>query len=67
MGNIFKLNADTSKVLSQELLDHLLEQFPLGNSGAARPLCSIMEEFWPSRRKLNVVELFAIFRLSERQ
>ena len=26
------MNADTSKVLNYELLSHLLEQFPLGNS-----------------------------------
>ena len=30
--SLFKLNADASKVLSQELLDHLLKQFPLGSS-----------------------------------
>ena len=28
----YSLNADASKVLSDELLNHLLEQFPLGNS-----------------------------------
>ena len=30
--HVFKLNADNSKVLSQDLLNHLLEQFPLGHS-----------------------------------
>ena len=64
--NLFKFNADTSKVLSQELLDHLLEQFPLGNSTIHG------EEHWMrvlyngrmlakgTGANLNVVELFAI-------
>ena len=30
--HVFKLDADNSKVLSNDLLEHLLEQFPLGHS-----------------------------------
>ena len=64
--NLFKFNADTSKVLTQELLDHLLEQFPLGNSLIHG------EDHWmrvlyngrmlakETGANLNVVELFAI-------
>ena len=64
--NLFKFNADTSKVLSQELLDHLLGQFPLGGSTIHG------EDHWmrvlyngrmlakETGANLNVVELFAI-------
>ena len=64
--SLLDLNADTSKVLSQELLDHLLEQFPLGNSLIHG------EDHWmhvlyngrmlakETGANLNVVELFAI-------
>ena len=72
MGNIFKLNADTSKVLSQELLDHLLEQFPLGSSTVHG------EDHWlrvlyngrilakETGANLNVVELFAVIHDCQR-
>ena len=64
--SLFDLNPDESKVLSQELLDHLLKQFPLGDSIIHG------EEHWmrvlyngrilakETGANLNVVELFAI-------
>ena len=70
--SLFNLNADTSKVLSQELLDHLLEQFPLGNSLIHG------KEHWmrvlyngrilakETSANLNVVELFAIIHDCQR-
>ena len=72
MRNIFKLNADTSKVLSQRLLDHLLEQFPLGSSkvhGADHWLRvlhngRILAE--ETGANLNVVELFAVIHDCQR-
>ena len=70
--SLFKLNADTSKVLSQELLDHLLKQFPLGSSTIHG------EDHWmrvlyngrmlakETGANLNVVELFALIHDCQR-
>ena len=64
--SLFDLKADESKVLSQDLLDHFLGQFPLGSSIIHG------EEHWmrvlyngrmlakETGANLNVVELFAI-------
>ncbi len=69
---IFDLNADKSKVLSQDLLNHLLGQFPLGKSTIHG------EDHWmrvlyngrllakETAANLNVVELFAIFHDCQR-
>ena len=69
---VFDLNADKSKVLSQDLLNHLLDQFPLGNSTIHG------EDHWmrvlyngrmlakETAANLNVVELFAIFHDCQR-
>ncbi len=70
--SLFDLNADESKVLSQDLLDHLLGQFPLGSSIIHG------EEHWmrvlyngrmlanETDANLNVVELFAIIHDCQR-
>ena len=64
--SLFKFNADTSKVLTQELLNHLLEQFPLGNSTLhgedhwMRVLFNGRTLAKETGANLNVVELFAI-------
>ena len=70
--SLFKLNADASKVLSQELLDHLLKQFPLGSSTIHG------EDHWmrvlyngrmlakETGANLNVVELFALIHDCQR-
>ena len=64
--NVYKLNAINSNVLSEELLNYLLEQFPLGNSSIHG------EDHWmrvlyngrllakETGANLNVVELFAV-------
>ena len=69
---LFELDANNSKVLSQDLLDHLLEQFPLGHSTIHG------EDHWmrvlyngrmlarENRANLNVVELFAIIHDCQR-
>ena len=69
---VFKLDADNSKVLSRDLLEHLLEQFPLGHSTIHG------EDHWmrvlyngrmlarENRANLNVVELFAIIHDCQR-
>ena len=70
--SLFKLNADASKVLSQELLDHLLKQFPLGSSTIHG------EDHWmrvlyngrmlakETGANLKVVELFALIHDCQR-
>ena len=70
--SLLNLNADTSKVLSQELLDLLVQQFPLGNSQIHG------KEHWmrvlyngrllaeQTHANLNVVELFAIIHDCQR-
>ena len=68
----FNLNADKSKVLSQELLDHLLEQFPLGNSLIhgkehwMRVLYNGRMLAKETSANLNVVELFAVIHDCQR-
>ena len=69
---LFKLDADNSQVLSQDLLEHLLGQFPLGHSTIHG------EDHWmrvlyngrmlarENRANLNVVELFAIIHDCQR-
>ena len=64
--NIFSLNANNSKVLTEELFNHLLKQFPLGNSTIHG------EKHWlrvlyngrllakETGANLNIVELFAV-------
>ena len=70
--SLFKLNADASKVLSQELLDHLLKQFPSGSSTIHG------EDHWmrvlyngrmlakETGANLKVVELFALIHDCQR-
>ena len=64
--NIYKLNAINSNVLSEELLNYLLEQFPLGNSiihGRGhwlRVLYNGRLLAKETKANLNVVELFAV-------
>ena len=69
---LFKLDADNSQVLSQDLLEHLLGQFPLGHSTIHG------EDHWmrvlyngrmlarETGANLNVVELFAIIHDCQR-
>ena len=68
----YSLNADTSKVLSNELLIHLLEQFPLGNSvihGEGHWMRVLFNGRLLANKtgaNLNVVELFAIMHDCQR-
>ena len=70
--SLFRYDANNSKVLSEDLLQHLLEQFPLGHSTIHG------EDHWKrvlyngrmlareTRANLNVVELFAIIHDCQR-
>ena len=68
----YSLNADTSKVLTDELLHHLLEQFPLGNSVIhgeghwMRVLYNGRMLAKETGANLNVVELFAVLHDCQR-
>ena len=68
----YSLNADTSKVLSNELLNHLLEQFPLGNSiihGKGHWMRVLYNGRMIAKEtgaNLNVVELFAVMHDCQR-
>ena len=68
----YSLNTDTSKVLTDELLSHLLEQFPLGNSiihGEGhwmRVLYNGRMIANETGANLNVVELFAVMHDCQR-
>ena len=68
----YSLNADTSKVLTDELLNHLLEQFPLGNSiihGKGHWMRVLYNGRMLTKEtgaNLNVVELFAVMHDCQR-
>ena len=69
---LFELDANNSKVLSQDLLQHLLEQFPLGYSiihGRDHWMRVLYNGRMLAREtgaNLNVVELFAIIHDCQR-
>ena len=68
----YSLDADTSKVLTDELLHHLLEQFPLGNSVIhgeghwMRVLYNGRMLAKETGANLKVVELFALIHDCQR-
>ena len=68
----YSLNADTSKVLTDELLYHLLKQFPLGNSiihGKGHWMRALYNGRMLAREtgeNLNVVGLFAVMHDCQR-
>ena len=68
----YNLNADTSNVLTDELLNHLLEQFPLGNSiihGKGHWMRVLYNGRMIAKEtgaNINVVELFAVFHDCQR-
>ena len=68
----YTLNANSSKVLTEGLLNHILEQFPLGNSvihGAGHWMRVLYNGRMLAKEtgaNLNVVELFAIMHDCQR-